>query len=65
MLAFWLEIFLSDKIREVLPSLTAVSASSRMISILSFKDVLKKVYEAYKTQGKKIIQQKNLILVLI
>ena len=38
MLAFWLDIFLSDKIKQVLPSLTEVSASSLMDSILSFRD---------------------------
>ena len=39
-LAFLLEIFLSDKIRQVLPSLTAVSDSSRIFSILSFNEDL-------------------------
>jgi hypothetical protein len=44
MLAFRLEIFLSDNIRQVLPSLTAVSASSLIDSILSFRDfVISKV----------------------
>ena len=43
-LAFLLEIFLSDKIRAVLPSLTAVSDSSRIASILSFnEDVISNV----------------------
>ena len=37
-LAFWLDIFLSDKIKQVLPSLTEVSASSLMASILSLRD---------------------------
>ena len=37
-LAFWLVIFLSDKIKQVLPSLTDVSASSLISSILSLSD---------------------------
>ena len=37
-LAFWLEIFLSDNTKKVLPSLTAVSASSLIDSILSLSD---------------------------
>jgi len=40
MLAFSFEIFLSDKIIAVLPSLTAISLSSLIASILSFKDNL-------------------------
>ena len=40
MLALLLEIFLSDKIKQVLPSLTEISASSLIASILSFKDRL-------------------------
>ena len=36
MLALLLEMFLSDKIKHVLPSLTDVSASSLIVSILSF-----------------------------
>ena len=39
-LALSAEIFLSDKIIVVLPSLTAVSHSSLIFSILSFKDEL-------------------------
>ena len=38
-LAFWLEIFLSERTKKVLPSLTAVSASSRINSILSLRDL--------------------------
>ena len=37
-LAFCFEIFLSDNIKQVLPSLTAVSASSLIKSILSLRD---------------------------
>ena len=38
MLAFLLEIFLSDNIKHVLPSLTEVSASSLIDSILSLRE---------------------------
>ena len=40
MLAFLLEISLSDKIKAELPCLTDISHSSFMLSILSFKDEL-------------------------
>ena len=40
MLAFVEVIFLSDKIRVLLPSLTAISHSSLIFSILSFKEEL-------------------------
>ena len=38
MLAFLFEIFLSERIRQVLPSLTEVSASSLICSILSLSE---------------------------
>ena len=38
MLAFLFEIFLSERIRQVLPSLTEVSASSLIFSILSLSE---------------------------
>ena len=38
MLAFLFDIFLSDKTKQVLPCLTAVSASSLIDSILSLRD---------------------------
>ena len=38
MLAFLFDIFLSDKTKQVLPCLTAVSASSLISSILSLRD---------------------------
>ena len=38
MLAFLFDIFLSDKTKQVLPCLTAVSVSSLIASILSLRD---------------------------
>ena len=66
MLAFRLEIFLSDNIKQVLPSLTAVSDSSRIASILSFKDdLISKVQSITFTFFKKNQEQKKIKLLLL